>query len=693
LSGGLPALNGKGGAGVETGRGWIRHPGMILPRIVSCLALGATLSSLGAPFSKPEPEKQFGEMKIFDAAGRPWRVAQEDWAGAKQRVANDPAWADWLKSERAAVDGWMAKHHDRVEWIAGWSHDGISPKDGSRLRWNDKIPGEEADHFSSPSDPQVEFTPKLIAWWVVSFRDRHADMIQRAARLYRLTEDENYGAWAASQMDFYADNYLKWAPAREGARLFWQTLTEATNLIKYTEAVRQLGDYIAPPRKTAWRTKFFDPEVAVLNANFQSIHNIATWQRCAVAQVALVFGDEAMWKNAIDGEYGLRRQMAEGITSDYLWWEQSLGYNNYVVQAVLTLFTTAGVAGRAAELDHEMNVAENLMLSLSYLRFPNGLLPNPADSSGLPTAPNRDLFGRAYRVFPTPLGLEAAAERRDWDTLLDSPAASPRASTLPEVTSRNLETSRMAIIRSGPWQVYVHYGQLTRSHSQSEALNFSASYKDVDVTHDTGTTGYGSPMHRGYFNRGANHNVPLVNGEGEDLGPLGERREWVVEQGDPQSPLRGQLLEFLPARVSVAQARYQPEARAQRTLEIKGESLIDTATIECAAAAPQKLGLALHVEGAARLPKSFKPDADFAKDRAEPFGYWKDVTGADCRDRVEFEVEYGKVVLRVTIACAGDFRIWHGNTPDSPPRRRESFYVETTGAKAVFTTTFAAKER
>ena len=42
-------------------------------------------------------------------------------------------------------------------------------------------------------------------------------------------------------MDFYADNYLKWEPQREGARLFWQTLTEASNLVKFTETVRLLG--------------------------------------------------------------------------------------------------------------------------------------------------------------------------------------------------------------------------------------------------------------------------------------------------------------------------------------------------------------------------------------------------------------------------------------------------------------------
>ena len=189
--------------------------------------------------------------------------------------------------------------------------------------------------------------------------------------------------------------------------------------------------------------------------------------------------------------------------------------------------------------------------------------------------PTAGCSARAYRVFPAPLGLEAAGGRRDWDTLrLDLPPATPGAFVLPAVTSRATWNPRAwRLVKSGP-VVCLHYGQLTRSHSQAEALNFSASFGGTDVTHDTGTTGYGSPMHRGYFSRGADHNVPLVNGEGEDLGPLEERREWVVERGDPQSPLRGQLLEFSPAKVSAAQPHYRGDVQARRTLAIEGDRLV-----------------------------------------------------------------------------------------------------------------------
>ncbi len=651
---------------------------------LACLALPAT-AVRAATFPKPAPERQYSELKLYDTAGRPWRSAREDWAGARTRVETDPAWQTWLKSERAAVDGWIARHRDRVEWAAGWSHDGVSPKDGSRVTWTDRIPREEATHFSSPSDPRIEITDKLHAWWVVQFRGRHVDTLVRAARLFRLTGDTRYADWVAGQMDFYAENFLKWIPGRpdQGARLFWQTLTEATNLVKFTDAVRLLGDHPAAARRAAWRDRFFLPEVEVLNRNFQSIHNIATWQRCAVAQVALLFGDDALWRHALDSRYGLRRQLAEGITSDYLWHEQSLGYNSYVVQAVLTLATAAGLHGRAAELADELAVAQNLMLAPIMLRFPTGQLPNPADAGGIGRAPNRELLASVYRVFPTALGLADAAGRRDWDTLLDPPPPAPAGTppSLPDVGSRSLESSRMAVLRRGDWQVFFHYGQLTRSHAQAEVLNYSAFWRDTDVTHDPGTVGYGSPLYRGYYTQGANHNLPLVDG----AGPEG-------------FPLAGELVAFsaADATVTAAQPAYRKDARARRTLAIRGDTLVDTAVIETTApGTPRRLGLALHLQSSAPVLPGAAPVADlaaFTRGRPAPFGYWRHVQQAAGRDQLSFVAEYaGGVKLQVTITAPGDFTVWLGDTPDVPPTRRPSLYLELAepATSATFTTTFA----
>jgi hypothetical protein len=656
------------------------------------LATTAVLVSAGpalaAEYPKHAPEKAFPELKVYDADGRPYRAAREDWAGAGRRVADDPAWAKWLRDERAAVDAWMARHHDRVEWVAGWSNDFVSPKDGSKLIWTEAIPSEEIDHFSSPSDPRVEITPKLQAAWVRNWREEHANMMLRAARLYRLTGDGRYADWAASQLDFYATHYLEWQPQRQGARLFWQALTEGANLITYTHTVRLLGDYVDRDRRQVWFDKFFAPEVAVLNDNFPQVHNIACWLRGAAAQVALVFGDEPMWRAAIDGPFGIRQQVAEGITSDYLWYEQSLGYNNYVVNALASLFETAGLYGRTDELALEMATVENLMLSTTYLRFPTGQLPTPSDTKGTLVAPDAGLYAALYRVFPTTIGLAKAREERNWNTLVDPPSAPPALGTeLPPVTSRNFETSRMAVLRHGPWQVFIHYGQPPiKSHLQAEVLNFSAFYHDIDVTHDPGTVGYGSPLHSNYYIRGLNHNVPLINGEGQEQPPKGRRP-------DPFTETRaGELIESSanPPRITVAHAVYRRNAKARRTLAVEGGRLNDVTTIESTTGKPQKLGLALHVQGKVRLPAEFESDAAFADARPAEFHYWEGARTATYRDEASFDVEYGKQIIRVKFAVPGEFHIWHALTPDAPPNRREGFYLEINGTEATFTTSFAS---
>lgn len=637
-------------------------------------------------YPKVNPAGEFAGMKVYDDAGRPWRVAREDWNGARERVATDAAWAAWVQEERAEVETWMAQQQDRVDWVAGWSNDFVSPLDGSRLTYTDAVPGEQVDHFSSPSDLRVEITPKLKAAWVRLWRERHARMLERSARLYRLTGEPAFAEWSAGQLDYYATHYLEWEPQRHGARLFWQVLTEGVNLITYAQTVRLLDTYPSPERREMWLEKFFRPEVEVVNAGFPRILNITCWLRSATAQVGLIFGDEAMWREAIDGAWGVRQQVAEGITSDYLWFEQSFSYNNYVAEALASLYVTAGLYGRADELAEEIATSQNLMLAPFYLAFPNGQLPNPSDQKGLLFVPDLEFLGDIYRVFPTVLGLQEAAGRRDWNTLLDPPPPPPAgAAARPEIASRNFETSRMAVLRSGPWQVFFHYGQPpVKSHLQEEVLNFSAFYGATDVTHDPGTVGYGSPMHTDYFLRGLNHNVPLIGGEGQEQPPKGNRPDTTA------LTRAGELLTFSPETATVAarHSTYRRGVQAERSLAVVGNQLIDTVTVATTAATAQPLGLSLHLQGQVVLPDSFVPDPTFAEGRPKSFGYWQDVGRATFRDQASFEVHLDGQRLQVTFATPGEFSVYHGSSPDVPPARRAGFYIEVSGSSATFTTTF-----
>ena len=623
----------------------------MLPSL-SLLALFAASYDVG-PFAKPEPARAFAELKQFDASGSPLRRAREDWDGARQRVQSDAEWAKWLAARRAEVDDWMSKRRDRVEWVAGWWHDFISPKDGSFLTWTPDEPGDET--LSSPSDPKVKLTPKLHGGWVFGFRSRHTEKVFEAARLWRVTGERKYADWAASQLDFYAGNWSKWPiqTSKSKARLMHQSLDDANVLVRLVNAARLLE--VSTDRRERWIRDLFRPQAELLDETMQRIHNIACWQRSAMALAAVYAKDDELWKRAVDGPFGIRKQIEHGVTSEYLWFEQSLLYNAYVVSAVLPLFTVASLEGRAGQLEAEMHAVENMMLAPILLRFPTGQLPNPADATtGLKTAPNAGLLASAYRVFPTAIGLNEAARHKSWDTLVDPPEPSGDAVKVPEVAGLDWSSSRMAVLRGGAWQVYVHYGQLHQSHAQAEALNFEAFHGDTDITHDPGTVGYGSPLHTGFYRTGLAHNVPLIDGKAQP--------RWHP----------GELISFSPTRLHARQPDY-----AGRDIRIEDGKLIDIVTVE--AKLPARLGLVLHLQG-----KIEPPSGEGAP--SPELNFWRNLRTTRQQDRVAIPVLFGGKMMRVTISTAGAFTLTTGTSPDVPPAVRDSLYVETNGSRAEFTT-------
>ncbi|MEJ5366883.1 MAG: heparinase II/III family protein [Bryobacteraceae bacterium] len=608
-------------------------------------------------FPKPDPARAFASLKIFGEDKSPVRTPKEDWDEARAKVRDDPKWAAWLKEQRAECDAWMEAHPaDRVDWIAGWWHDFVDEKTGAFLPWTPVPPAGVSD--------------KVFGGWVFGFRSRHTQMMMRAARLWRLTGEGRYADWVIRQLNYYAENYGRWPEQTEKskARLMYQSLDEANVLVRLVEAARLVGSRAAPQRRKEWAENLLRPMALLLDETFQRVHNIAVWQRSAMAMAALYLRDEELWRRAVEAPFGLRRQMADGVTSDYLWIEQSFGYNSYVVSAVLPLFVYAGLEGRLGELRREAEIAENLMLAPSELRFPDGRLPMPADTTGgFQRWPNEGLLEAARRVFPTWIGVEAARKRLSWDALLDPVKEEPgRGGSVPQVASRSLESSRMAVLKQGEWQLFFHYGQLDPSHAQAEALNFEAAYGSTDITHDAGTVGYGSPLHREFYTRGHAHNVVLIDGEGQ--------QRWAP----------GELLAFDLTRVAARQPQYRENAAVERDLRIQGGALEDRVKVETTDQQPHRIGLALHLQGRVRLPQEFADDAEF------PLRHWDGARTSVFPGEATLLVDYAGFVLEVKVRAGTAVRVTHASTPDIAPHRRASLYFEITGSRAEFVTTLRA---
>lgn len=637
-----------------------------------------------SPFEKTSPATAFADLKILQANGSSFRIPREDWDYARTAVATDPEWTNWLADKKSEVDAWIQKNRDRAGWEAGWNHEFVSPVDGSFLVWTQDIPGEEVDHFTSKTGDRVEITDKLFRAWVGAFRKRHADMMIQAAYLYHLTEDKQYADWVAAQLDFYADNYDSWGNGvgqKQHSHLGYQSLDDAVIISRQIDAARLIFDYADSKRRSNWFTKLFKPEAELLDSCFQTIHNIATWQRATQAKIALLYDDDTLWEQAVHSTFGLKAQFLRGVTSDYIWYEQSMGYNGFIIMATHSLFNFSALVGKADMLREEAEIAENLLLAPLALRFPNSHLPNPSDNTGVPKA-STTWLARTYRIFPTYLGIEAAKETRNWDTLIDPPNRVTQSDTvveaeLPDVVSRSLESSRFALLKKGPWQVFFHYGQLNRSHSQAEALNWSASYEGIMLTEDYGTVGYGSPLASGYFRKGLAHNVPLINGNGQ------------------QSWNQGELLQFdsMEASVSALQSKYRDQVSAVRSLKIENQDLVDTVTIRLdPEAQPAPLGLSLHIEAQAQLDTGFTllADSDFQDERPGEFQYWSNIRSARFTDSASIPVQLGnKTWIEIEFTHEGPFTLYVAEAPGQPQTTHTGFYLETDPTtEATFTTRF-----
>jgi hypothetical protein len=636
-------------------------------------------AELATPFPKDHPAAAYPEYKIYDAQNNPVRVPQEDWTGAVTRVANDPGWAKWLMTEKAEVDEWMQKRQDKVEWIAGWSHDGESPKDASRVIPDPDEPILGTYSLQSKTDSKILVTPKLHGWWVNYFRQRHVEKMLEAARLYRLTGEKKYADWAARQLDFYADNYLKWPldnPIHKNhseSRLMAQPLDDAIILINFVLTARTLGDYVPPTRNQKWVSALFMPEATLIQQSGQQIQNMSCWQRSAAGITALYCKDDALWKEVLDAPYGIHDQVARGVTSDYLWYEQSLGYNDYVVAALSPVFTYAQMAGRGADLQEDMATIENLMLTPYAMRFVTGRWPIPADG-GKDGVADAYVLNDIATLFPTKVGIYNLAHAKNWTALLDPPDpvnVAPQPPAMPPVISRNFDCSRMAVIRSGPWQVFLHYGQLTHFHAEPDVLNFEAFYQDTDVTHNPSKFLYGSEMFPKYMKTPVCHNVPLIDGTGQaEVSP-------------------GQLDSFSTASVAVSEPQYQTKARASRAMTIDGDALQDTVQVATSDGSTHALGFLLHVNGkVVHLPANFVVEPNPERIQASTaFQYWRNASRATFHDRATFAVKYEAMTLQIDFALPGDFTIWHATVPDLPTRTREAFYLQTQGKAATLITT------
>lgn len=600
----------------------------------------------------------------------PSRLPREDWTLATSRYQTVPAWTSWVQGRAGMVDAWNSKVRERADLVGGYMHDYIDPVTGLPLTWTPDSP--------EPPDGTTDREIRFKRAWVFHLRDYNIRRLIDAARVWKTTGNTRYADWAAAQLDFYAANYALW-PLRTvngRGRMYQNGLDEATSSFTLLEAARLLTPYAGSTRAQAWRTGLFAPMAENLKTISSPLTNIGLWHGAAVTSIGLRLGDGALVDWGLNSTQGLRATLAACISADYLWNEGSFSYNAWVISALNLLFTRAALEGQAALVPDVRQAMTRLLFAPLDYRFDDGMLPTPSDASPQKAIdPNQHL--ELYRSVPTYWGVLKASTYQSWDTLVDPPPAVPVAPVLAATVTANFPANRMAVLRTGAWNAFVHYGQAAPNHAQQEALSYELYAGTTRISSDPGNVSYGSPYASGYFSKAPANNMPLVEGLGQ--------ASWAPGTVD--------AFDAVSARLAATQPAFLPYARASRSFAMTGTGLSESTQLSVSDGVARRLGVVFHT------PCTLSPlsgltlaDASTVKPPAtSATAYWSGMQPYRAGTSWSVRLSCGGLSFSYTVNGPSTQTVFIGSGPTTPlPATRPVLYYETRGTQVRFDAVISA---
>jgi hypothetical protein len=239
------------------------------------------------------------------------------------------------------------------------------------------------------------------------------------------------------------------------------------------------------------------------------IHNIQCWKNSAVGVVGFATGTQALIREAIDDpDRGFRAQIARGVTDDGLWYEGSMGYHQYTMEALWPL----AEAARHNGVDLYTERFRSLFDAPLALALPNGDAPGFNDNAGGNVLRSGSLYELAYARWKTPAygRLVARSERRSLQALLYGVETVPEGPMIPE-ESVLMRAAGFAMLRAPGMAAAVRFGMHGGGHGHPDKLNLVTFAAGQLFGLDPGSINYGVPLHREWYRSTIAHNTVSVD--------------------------------------------------------------------------------------------------------------------------------------------------------------------------------------
>ena len=463
------------------------------------------------------------------------------WSRIVRSKAGLPAFAAALEALDTRVD---AYHHflpPVPEQQAGYYHDFFCPDHAIQLSFDPRSP----HRHTCPADG-VEFRGEPFdSAWLWSVNDMLSDAALKLSFRSHVEAGPNESGrkrdrhLAASILVGYAQRYqeMKPAPTQYAPHpgvVTWQGLDESVWVIRMVWAYALLEEFLAQSVQEELAQKLFRPAAEHLHrVRWPEIHNVTNWNNAALATLAVVLKDDDLLEQALGGSLGLRAQLQQGVSEDGLWWEGSLSYHYYMLDAVVWTMRILRATDRPYD---DSGILKHMFLAPILISSPDLKLPSLNDcwhfigllgrvGHGIPEA--EGFYETAFAWFRDPAFAWVLQQnyrlrpRASFEALLEGVQEVPSGEPL-ESKSLHLADLGCAVLRSSGTEkkqgyLFLKAGPGGGEHGHLDQLRIQFFAGGASLIPDLGTPGYGIGLNETWYRNTASHSTVMLDGQPQPL--------------------------------------------------------------------------------------------------------------------------------------------------------------------------------
>jgi len=428
----------------------------------------------------------------------------------------DPARKDEITRDVAAADALLGKPLEVPQKSGDWIFYYACPDDDATLR------AETPEKHICPRCGKVYTDERTCA----AYRTQLNYQIDRNCRTlslaYALTGDAKYAKPVRDAMLEMArlyptfERHDRWGRkgplASIGGWRYAQLLDEAVALIDLSDAYDLIANGLTADERKTIEEKLLG-YVARNIQQFQYFsdpkNNHRTWFNAAYANVGVAIGDKKLLDDAINAQGGLLWQLDNSITSDGIWYEGTMAYHFYALQAVQD---TLDATRRAGWTFADNAKLKSLWLGPMQSTYPNGAFPvfHDSDPGNLR---DREVFYRwAYDYFK--------------DARFAELAGVGKAGEKAPLASADLSGIGLGVLRrqngDNPLCAMIDYGIHGGSHGHPDKLSIVLFGLGRELVLDNGRISYSVPEYQSWCRTTVAHNTVVIDGKNqqEDTGRM-----------------------------------------------------------------------------------------------------------------------------------------------------------------------------